>query len=166
MEDWRNDLIVKNKPLVYFCFQRFIQKTNFSITYKDDIISEGFVGLCKAAKNYNPDLNVKFVTYATKLIVTNMLLYIRDNKKIVERTIMLEDFATPVSIGISEDATLLNQVVDYLRKTLSDKSFKIFQMWLSGVPQVEIAKTVGCTPQNISTLIRKISEKVKRKFTE
>lgn len=166
MEDWRNDLIIKNKRLVYYCYQRFIKKTTFSITHKDDIISEGLVGLCKAAKLYNPDLNVKFITYATKLIVTDMLLYIRNNKKTVEKTIILEDFMTPPSADTTEDIMSLNQVVAYLRQTLSEKSFKIFQMWLSGTPQVEIAKIVGCTRQNISTLIKRIEEKVKRKFTE
>lgn len=166
MEDWRNDLITKNKQLVYFCYQRFIKKTTFSITYKDDIISEGFFGLCKAAKLFNPDLNVKFVTYATKMIVIEMLLYIRNNKKTVEKTIILEDFMTPSYNDATEDIMSLNQVVAYLRKTLSEKSFKIFQMWMSGMSKVEIAQVVGCTRQNISTLIKRISEKVKRKFTE
>lgn len=163
MEDWRNDLITRNKQLVYYCYQRFVKKTTFSITYKDDIISEGFVGLCKAAKLYDPNLNVKFVTYATRLVVTNMLLYIRNNKKNVEKTVVLKDFMTPPDEA-TEDTVLLNQVVAYLRQTLSEKNFKIFQMWLGGATQSEIARSVGCTKQNVSILIKRIQEKVKRKF--
>jgi len=43
--------------------------------HREDIISEGFVGLCKAAKSFDPDKGVQFTTYASYRIRGSMVDY-------------------------------------------------------------------------------------------
>lgn len=48
---------------------------------KDDLHQAGFLGLLKAYKNYNPNLNVKFSTYAFDYIYGEM--YKESNKRLI-----------------------------------------------------------------------------------
>lgn len=48
----------------------------------DDIFQIGCVGLIKAINNFNPELDVKFSTYAVPMIVGEIRRYMRDNSSI------------------------------------------------------------------------------------
>lgn len=48
----------------------------------DDLFQIGCVGLIKAINNFNPDLEVKFSTYAVPMIVGEIRRYMRDNNSI------------------------------------------------------------------------------------
>ncbi len=48
----------------------------------DDIFQIGCVGLIKAINNFNPELEVKFSTYAVPMIVGEIRRYMRDNSSI------------------------------------------------------------------------------------
>lgn len=166
MEDWRNNLIRQNEQLVYYCYQRYIRKTSFVMRNKDDIINAGFIGLVKAAERYDSKLGVKFSTYAIINIYSHMINYLRDNRTFFYNTTILEDFIpAPIDDKI-DDEIVLCEVIEYLHKTLNEQHYKIFQMWLNGMTQSEIGENLGCSRQHISSVIRKILEKVKRRFGE
>ena len=48
----------------------------------DDLISIGTIGLIKAINNFNPELEVKFSTYAVPMIIGEIRRFIRDNNSI------------------------------------------------------------------------------------
>lgn len=48
----------------------------------DDLFQIGCVGLIKAINNFNPDMEVKFSTYAVPMIVGEIRRYMRDNNAI------------------------------------------------------------------------------------
>lgn len=50
--------------------------------YKEDIISEGMLGLCKAAHTFDESRGVRFSTYAAMCIRNAMLMFIRKTKSI------------------------------------------------------------------------------------
>ena len=45
-----------------------LSKNQITINHKEDIISEGMVGLVKAANKFDPDKGVKFSTFASSCI--------------------------------------------------------------------------------------------------
>lgn len=79
MNDEQSQLVEKNIRLSYFMYER-LTKTSLIIRYRDDLISEAFVGLVKAAETYEPD-RAKFATYAARCITNQMLMFLRKLKK-------------------------------------------------------------------------------------
>lgn len=76
--DAREKYIKGNLRLVLSVIQRFTGN-NENI---DDLFQIGCIGLIKAIDNFNPDLMVKFSTYAVPMITGEVRRYLRDNNSI------------------------------------------------------------------------------------
>ncbi|MGE5474124.1 MAG: sigma-70 family RNA polymerase sigma factor [Ignavibacteriales bacterium] len=76
-ESVRGLLVEKNMRLVLHIAKFF---TKFSNEY-EDMVSQGFIGLIKAAKTYDPHKEIKFATYASRCIENEILMYLRSIKK-------------------------------------------------------------------------------------
>ncbi len=59
----RNNFVMEHRKLVYFRANALLGTTE-----DDDANQEGFIGLIKAAENYNPNRGIKFSTFATRYI--------------------------------------------------------------------------------------------------
>lgn len=69
-----DDLVKGNLRLVLSVIQRFSNRGESM----DDLFQVGCVGLIKAIKNFNPDLNIKFSTYAVPMIEGELRRFLRD----------------------------------------------------------------------------------------
>ncbi|NLD26055.1 MAG: hypothetical protein GX661_01695, partial [Acholeplasmataceae bacterium] len=58
---------------------KIVNKLNYHFPNKDDLMQVGLMGLYAASKNYNPDLQVKFNTYATYYILGEIKKELRKN---------------------------------------------------------------------------------------
>ena len=74
----REELIVGNLRLVLSILQRFSGRRENA----DDLFQVGCIGLIKAVDHFNPDLDVKFSTYAVPMIIGEIRRYLRDNNAI------------------------------------------------------------------------------------
>ena len=74
----RQKLIEGNLRLVLSVIQRFSGRGE----NPDDLFQVGCVGLLKAIKNFDPDLDVKFSTYGVPMICGEIRRYLRDNSTI------------------------------------------------------------------------------------
>lgn len=72
----RDRLITNNVRLVYYIYEK-LSKNEITVRYKDDIVSEGTVGLIKAARNFDESKGYKFATYAARCIRNEMLMFLR-----------------------------------------------------------------------------------------
>lgn len=70
-------LIIENKNLIYSITKYFESYQN-----KEDLFQAGCIGMIMAYKNYNPNLNVKFTTYAYSYILGEMKKLVREDKNI------------------------------------------------------------------------------------
>lgn len=61
---WVNRLAIANMKLVSYIVTRFRGTSIQNFDY-DDLIQEGYMGLITAAIHFDPDMNIKFSTYAT-----------------------------------------------------------------------------------------------------
>lgn len=69
----RNKLVEDNIKLVYHMVNKYYKSNNLSGYDKEDFISEGFIGLIKAAKSYNSTKKYAFSTYASRCIYNEMM---------------------------------------------------------------------------------------------
>ena len=53
-----------------------------TVEFSDDLFQIGCIGLIKSIDNFNPDLQVKFSTYAVPMIIGEIRRYLRDNNSI------------------------------------------------------------------------------------
>lgn len=60
----RNELVVRNRPLVSFILNKYYTKPDHKKIY-EDLLQEGTVGLMQAIDGYKLELGYKFSTYAT-----------------------------------------------------------------------------------------------------
>ena len=77
-EQAKEEYIKGNLRLVLSVIRRFSNSNENA----DDLFQIGCVGLIKAINNFNPDLEVKFSTYAVPMIIGEIRRYMRDNNSI------------------------------------------------------------------------------------
>ncbi len=77
-QDAREAYIKGNLRLVLSVIKRF-SNSNENV---DDLFQIGCIGLIKSIDNFNPDIGVKFSTYAVPMIIGEIRRYLRDNNSI------------------------------------------------------------------------------------
>ena len=92
----------------------------------DDLFQIGCIGLIKAINNFNPELEVKFSTYAVPMIIGEIRRFIRDNNSIrVSRS--LRDTAYK-AIYAKENYVKVNQkepTVEQIADTITEKPSQV-----------------------------------------
>jgi len=169
----REKLILDNMRLVYFMYEK-LQKNDITIRYKEDLISEGMVGLCKAANAYDPDRGVRFTTYSSMCIRNEMLMFLRRINRQVNAEVSLHD-----TIGIDADGNELtyadviedesqtpdNFLIDATAKefTESQKPLdrEILKALQEGHKQSQIGQMLGIKQPTVCRHIRKMKKQAK-----
>lgn len=135
-----------NEKLVFYVYNK-LTPTDFVINNKDDLIQEGYIGLLKAQKNYNPDKGIKFSTYATMCIRNEMLLYMRqikkDKRNISLNSILDEENQLELVDVLSENSNFDNKMmIDFIfnSKELDEKEQKVLKKLYIGYKQIELKK--------------------------
>ena len=165
-----NKLVEDNIRLVYHLYKKF-GRTDFIIQNKDDLISEGFIGLIKAARSYIEGKS-KFATYAGRCIFNEMLMYIRrckykDMEVSLDAPIATDDNGNELTYAdiIPDKRDGLDAYIEvldaeerfqrfYLR--LPDKQRKILELRKAGCKQKQIAARLGLSQSYVSRLLRKM----------
>ncbi|NLJ40888.1 MAG: RNA polymerase sporulation sigma factor SigF [Clostridiales bacterium] len=115
-------LVTRNIALVKSIIKRFL---NRGYDY-DDLFQIGVIGLIKAIKNYDPQYNVRFSTYAVPMIMGEIKRFLRD------------DGIIKVSRSLKELANKSMAAKEQLKNILHRE------------PSIqEIAEAVGCEPEEI-----------------
>lgn len=96
----RNQLIVKNAGLVVFVVNKFFSHTKFQKKHREDLISEGNLGLFDAIEGFDPDLGFRFSTYATWWIRQSCSTYLKEK---------LPEIRTPSHVRVAH--TKLNRLM-------------------------------------------------------
>ncbi len=169
----RDKLILDNQRLVYYLYEQ-LSKTDIVKNNKDDIVSEGMLGLIKAADTFDETKGYQFCTYAGLCIRNAMLMYIRKLNKHWNKEISLY-----ASVGEDSDGNLIcyadiirsdaedffdsyNKVLVKERiDKLPERDKEIIQAFLSGYKQKEIAAMIGVQQSSISRRIKRIKKKLK-----
>ena len=169
----RDKLILDNQRLVYYLYEQ-LSKTDIVKNNKDDIVSEGMLGLIKAADTFDETKGYQFCTYAGLCIRNAMLMYIRKlnkhwNKEISRYASVGEDsdgnlicYADIIRSDAEDFFDSYNKVLVKERiDKLPERDKEIIQAFLSGYKQKEIAAMIGVQQSSISRRIKRIKKKLK-----
>ena len=169
----RDKLILDNQRLVYHLYEQ-LSKTDIVKSNKDDIVSEGMLGLIKAANTFDETKGYQFSTYAGLCIRNAMLMYIRKLNKHWHKEISLY---TPIGEDSEGNQLCYADVIQsdgedfgegnnriLLRESigkLPEKDKEIMLAVITGYKQREIAAMMGVQQSSISRRIKRIKRKLK-----
>lgn len=97
-------LVSLNMKLVYYVIKSIGREAN----NEDDLVSEGYVGLLSAIRNFDHETGVKFSTYATHVIRNNLYSYLRKEAK--------HQLSDDCIVALDDDLTTLysDTTIDYM----------------------------------------------------
>lgn len=98
-----NELLIKNRGLVESVASRYSKHANNKLDY-DDLVSEGFLGLMKAADRFDTSLGYQFSTYATWWI-----------RQTISRAIVDKGYNIRIPVYMYES---INKVLKFERKSI------------------------------------------------
>lgn len=151
---------------------------------KDDVIQEGMIGLFKAIRDYNPNKEASFYSFADLCVTRQMISavkastrqkhmplnsYISLNKPIFEedndRTNMLDVMPTnkivdPEEVLIGEESRHI--IEEQISIRLSKMEKEILNLYVDGHNYVEIAGMTGRTIKSIDNALQRIKKKVEQ----
>lgn len=170
-----NKAIEENTPLVYYIIRKYFP----TFIHDDDIIQSGLIGLWKSLINFDSTKNVKFATFATKVIMNDINMEIRKRRK----SRLDISMYTSVS-GTSDDNDLeiydsmsdnLSGVHDYSTYELeqclrsdkfTEKERTVLVYKYRGYTQKKIVHKMGISQPQISRIEKNIRTKFKKLYGE
>ena len=149
----------------------------------EDLIQEGLIGLFKAVRDYRPDREASFRSFAelciTRQIITAIKTAARNKHSPLntyvsfshsragggaDQEVPLADLlpgdpvADPITQAIS--AQELQSLVDCLGRVLSELEGSVLGMYLEGRSYEEIARFLDCTPKTVDNALQRVKRKV------
>ena len=143
---------------------------------REDLLQEGMLGLFKAIRDYDPDENASFRTYANLLISRQMYTAVlsagRQKHRPLNSSISISELQesqkdaelgaadSPENILIDfENARSLREEID---QTLSKMEKEVLDCYLDGMDYHQLAGKMNRTPKSIDNAIQRIRGKVQR----
>ena len=173
----RNKLIEHNLRLVAHIAKKYNQLND-----NDELISIGTVGLIKAVSTYKSDKG-KLVSYASRCIENEILMYLRQNKKrqndvSLQDSVGLDKEGNEITLEdkLADESKSVEEVTDLkirteklykaMKNRLTKREFEILVLryGLNGekeVTQREIAKNMGISRSYVSRIETKALSKLK-----
>lgn len=150
---------------------------------KDDIIQEGMIGLFKATRDYNKDMDASFYYFAQICIKRQMITavkastrlkhqplnsYISLNKPVFdeekEDTVLEDIVANNKEILDPELIFIGEENVKSIKRRLKDKLSKmeldIYDLFIDGMSYTEIAERLDKSPKSIDNALQRIKKKL------
>lgn len=178
----RNILIEHNLRLVVHIVKKYAQNA----AEMDDYISIGTIGLIKAVSSFNPDKQIRLVTYAARCIENEILMTIRAAKKRQGEASLQEPIGVDQEGGEiclmdilgSEEESVSEQVehklqvrklYTFLESVLKNREKTVLRHryglgGLSAKTQREVAGMLGVSRSYVSRIEKGALEKLRRVF--
>ena len=140
----------------------------------DDLILEGMIGLFKAVRDFQPNREASFATFARMCIDRQIYSAIQNSNRQKHQplnsyvSLNQEDESSPIwelcvenpeAIIIDQENTLdlQKKISDYL----SPMENKVLDLYLKGVGYVEIGRILGKSPKSIDNALQRIRTKIR-----
>jgi len=150
----------------------------------DDILQFGYIALYKAILSYDKTKNDNFSSFASMCIHRGIQTAVKNANR--KKNSILNDYQT-INIAGGVDLDNHNLIVDKnsmqseqnfmshlstefatnkIKEILTDKQFKVFNLFLSGYSYAEIAKIQNITTKQVDNLIQIIKRKLIARIDE
>ena len=162
----REQAILANQELV-----RYVIKSLGLNAFDEDLFQTGCIGLIKAVHSFDFEKNIKFSTYAAKVIRNEILMTLRKkhiNAQSLDELFTIDGFETSLMDMISDNICMEDELIStmYLEQAFSklnnNEKKIIYLHFIKGTKQHELAKMMGFTQSYISRMISEIIKKMRR----
>lgn len=141
----------------------------------DDLIQEGMIGLFKAVRDYQPDKEASFQTFARLCIDRQMYNAIQNSNRQKHQPLNsyvslshedeegnFEDFhmENPESILIDQENA--ENLREEIKQCLSSMENRVLDCYLDGNSYQKIGKLLGKSPKSVDNAMRRIRTKIKK----
>lgn len=144
----------------------------------EDLIQEGMIGLYKAIKDYDENMNTSFDTFAELCIVRQIQSAIKSanrkkhmplNSAISLNTPLSDNDNTPLDYVSSSqlnpeiliiDKENLDSIYEKIEKTLTPLEYMVLSLYLKGYDYSKIGITMGKNEKSVDNAIQRIRKKV------
>ena len=133
----------------------------------DDLIQEGMIGLFKAVRDYQPDREASFQSFANLCIDRQIYSAIKSSNR--QKHQPLNTYVSLSSSETEEDLRDTYAEHDNPESILIDRENvsaleNEMHLYLEGNSYIEIAEILGKTPKSIDNALRRIRKKIKKYF--
>lgn len=179
-EDAQNILVEKYKPCIYTILKELLNEYDVKGVETSDLYQEGYLGILKAIKSYDPNKETLFYTYVNACIKRTLFTAIRRTfrkKNIVFNNScsldsIIDDESSSTYYDLFKDETsdpnnvlMLKEekdiMINSLKNKLSKSEFEIFDLRLKGLSNVEIADIISKDKKYVENTIFRINKKYK-----
>ncbi|ACV58118.1 sigma-70 family RNA polymerase sigma factor [Alicyclobacillus acidocaldarius] len=159
-------LVVENQRLVYFVANRFRHRAVAAGIEFDDLVATGMLGLCKAARVYDPS-RAKFSVLAVRCIENEMRLLLRQARR-RPKTTSLDDVPReddeskaghPESVWLRYEADFSEVEWREFAGRLSARERSVLALAWLGYTQKDIAKRVGISLTHVSRVLARVERR-------
>lgn len=161
-------LIEDNLRFAPYIFHKYFASTSVSQQHYDDLISSSYLGLCKAAINFDPTKSTKFTSYASRVIYNEIGMEFRRLNPRAKHEVSFETEIVTDLDGNSAtyhdmleanhsdpaDIAQWNESLTALQEKLKPKYNKIYNLWIQGYNQRETAERTGYAQSYICRIFR------------
>ena len=168
----------------YRNFVRSRSRTYFLIgDDKEDIIQEGMIGLYKAIRDYKPEAQASFKSFAelciTRQIITAIKtatrqkhiplnsyislskpVYDDENERVLLDTVIERKKLDPEEIMIDKER--FSSIEEKLSDILSKLEWKVLSKYLEGKSYTEIARQINKSEKSIDNALQRIKKKIEK----
>ena len=142
---------------------------------QDDLIQEGMIGLFKAVRDYQPDKEASFQTFARLCIDRQMYNAIQNSNRQKHQPLNsyvslshedeegnFEDFhmENPESILIDQENA--ENLREEIKQCLSSMENRVLDCYLDGNSYQQIGELLGKSPKSVDNAMRRIRTKIKK----
>lgn len=173
-------LVKENEKLVYYLIAR---KCEVEPRDYDDVCQLGMMGLCKAVSTFDPTLNRKFSTYASRCILNEIKMFYRKENKIRAKCISIDEPIDSESTDRPKDKSTFAEMladthnyyediekreeaerrINLILNRLTVKESTVALMNMGELNQYDIGREYFNLSQSyISRLIKGVTKKLKR----
>ena len=140
----------------------------------EDLIQEGMLGLFKAVRDYKPEKEASFATFAGLCIDRQMYSAVASSQRqkhqplnsfvslsepVSEQELRLVDEETPEEIMISRENVI--GMYERIKERLSKFEYQVLELYLKGYDYTQIAEKLGKQPKAIDNALQRIRSKVR-----
>lgn len=168
----KDKLITGNLRFVMFIINRYYSNYND----KEELFSEGVIGLIKAVDKFDVNRNIQFSSYSSRVIMNDINKYFNKIKNSTDETSLSE----LVSNDLDNDLTLMDVIVDdndfvdnilrkeyyknmneVIEKLTEDEKKLLYLYFYERKTQTEVSQILGITQSYASKKIIKVLKKAR-----
>ena len=167
-EDAINIIYQKYKPIIVSKSSDAIIMAAHHWIEINDIMQEGFIGLEEAINNFSESVNTSFYTFAVLCINRQIINYLRKNtrtkNKILNDAVVIDEvLEKSIKDDFNAESSFISSdILQDIKKNLTEFEYKVFNMKLEGYSFEEIANTLNKDIKSIYNTFHRAKSKIKK----